>query len=170
MSNLLTKMPIKWEPFTCGFTWDSGRVYDVDGELVSNPNIYYPSLESWLECARNLKERYDRDMSDKLSKMNLTADGDSGNYCISKEAGDPRDHSVGIYLNVSANDYNNLKATVPAEMLDKIELRREIAVMHEVMASDGNNMIDKIDNTLARWSTDKNKKLIKLERYKLKYR
>lgn len=161
-------MPIKYEPFYKSYTWNNGKIFDPDGELVSNPKIWYPSLESWEETKQ--RERNNRNMSDTLAKINLTADGDNGNYCISKEAGDPKDHSVGIYLNVSANDYNSLKATIPAEMLDKIELRREIAVMHEVMASDGYGMIDKIDNTIARWSSEKNKKLIKLERYKLKYR
>ena len=164
MSDLLTKMPLKYEPmFIKGFTWNNGRVYDVAGELVSNPNIWYPSLESWQETKQ--KERNDRNMP---PKNDLTAIDDR--YCVANEAGDPKDHSVGIYLNVSANDYNNLKATISPEVLDKIELRREIAVMHEVMASDGYSMIDKIDNTIDKWANEKNKKLIKLERYKLKYR
>ena len=95
---------------------------------------------------------------------------ENGNYCLTKASGDPKDHQVGISLNVSANDYNTLKENLPAELLDKIELRREIAVMQEVMKTEGYGMICKIDNYIDKCSSEKNKKLVKIERYKLKYR
>ena len=148
------------------FTWYNGKVYDMDNELVSNPKIWYPSLESWFETTQKKRKivRY-MPVTDFIGVHE-----DDGRYFVDESSHDPKDHAVNITLNVSANDYSTLKGSLSPDMLDKIELRRELAVMHEVANAEGGNIYQRIDNTIDKWSKESNKKLIKLERYKLKYR
>ena len=143
---------INLQPFTNGFTWNNGKVYDVEGELVSNPNIWYPSLETWMETKKTQK-----------TSNNMAEAG----Y---KVPNDPKDHKVTCNLTVSANDYEAIKAALPVQYFDQLETKRELAIMHEVMASPGNNLYQKIDNALARWGNEKQNLVRGEVRYKLKYR
>ncbi len=79
---------------------------------------------------------------------------------------DPKDHKVTCSITISANDYDKVKAVLPAKEFDNLEIKREIAVMHEVIKHPGNTMIEKVDNTIEDWS----KGQVLCDRYKLKYR
>ena len=83
---------------------------------------------------------------------------------------DPKDHKVTCSLTVSANDYEDIKSKLPVQYFDQLETKREIAIMHEVWDSPGNNIYQKIDNTLERWSGEKQNLIRDEVRYKLKYR
>jgi hypothetical protein len=80
---------------------------------------------------------------------------------------DPKDHKVTCSsITISANDYDKVKAVLPAKEFDNLEIKRELAVMHEVIKHPGNTMIEKVDNTIEDWS----KGQVLCDRYKLKYR
>ncbi len=86
-------------------------------------------------------------------------------------SGDAKDHKVTCQLTLSTNDYNEIKACLPPKYFDKVETRREIAIMQEVMRHEGNDMIQKIDNTIKDWETSKQESIkTDQSRYKLRYR
>lgn len=85
-------------------------------------------------------------------------------------ANDPKDHKVTCNLTVSANDYEKIKEALPVEYFDQLETKRELAIMHEVMKAPGYNLDQKIDNTIERWSNEKQSLVRGEVRYKLKYK
>lgn len=89
---------------------------------------------------------------------------------ITEGSSDPRDHKVTCNLTVSTNDYEEIKSILPVKYFDQLETRRELAIMQEVMKSPGRSVIEKVDNTLDRWSHEKQTTVRGDVRYKLKYR
>lgn len=83
---------------------------------------------------------------------------------------DPKDHKVSVNLTVSSNDYEMLREKLPLKMFDELETKRELTIMHEVMKSPGQTMLDKVDNTVYAWEREKQTTVRGATRYKLKYR
>ena len=107
-------------------------------------------------------------MSDILSKVPLKQY--YGTEVTTEGSSDPRDHKVTCNLTVSTNDYEEIKSILPVKYFDQLETRRELAIMQEVMRSPGRSVIEKVDNTLDRWSHEKQTTVRGNVRYKLKYR
>ena len=111
-------------------------------------------------------------MSDILSKVPLKQFSTpyDRTEVTTEGSSDPRDHKVTCNLTVSTNDYEKIKAVLPVEYFDQLETKRELAIMREVMTSPGRGIIEKVDNTLDRWSHEKQTTVRGDVRYKLKYR
>ena len=142
--------------------WWNGKIYDPNGIMLSNPDIWYPSLESWEETQRNMKKKdYNWDLPGGYSVDDITATVES----------DPQDHKVTCNITLSANDYDAVKAALPAEYFDQLETKRELEIMHEVRQMPGSSMLAKIDNAIEYWSHERQSTVrTDNNRYKLKYR
>jgi len=139
----------------------NGKIYDPNGVMLSNPDIWYPSLESWEEIQENM--RNNNSLAGGYNNVDCTVTAEASS--------DPKDHKVACTITLSANDYDAVKAALPAQYFDELETRRELEIMHQVRQMPGYSMLDKVDNAIEHWSHER-QSLVRTEnnRYKLKYR
>lgn len=76
-----------------------------------------------------------------------------------KEETEPKNaHGIQFNLNVNSEDADAVReALVSAghvKIADKLEIKRELSIMHEVWGSEGENIYEKIDNCLETWRKD----------------
>ena len=75
-------------------------------------------------------------------------------------------HNVQFTIPVNDESFHEIKDKIPRKFYEEIETRRELAIMRDVMSSKGNNILEKVDNTLKSWNEEKTTS----KRYKLKYK
>ena len=126
--------------------WWNGKIYDPNGIILSNPDIWYPSLESWEETQKNMAKK--------------------------KEAEAPR---VEFSIPVKMGDYDKFMESIPDGYKKTVDTYRSLAIMHEVPARDGKTILEKINNTLNDWEQSDVYNGVEptkgeIARYKLKYR
>lgn len=74
-------------------------------------------------------------------------------------------HKINFTMEVNDEHYDSIKENLPRALYDEIETRRELTIMHEVMSAKGDDIYEKIGNTLKSWENETDN-----TRYKLKYR
>ena len=79
-------------------------------------------------------------------------------------------HEIKFKIKVKDEDFQSLKGKIPNKLFDEMEMRRELAIMNEVRKAKGNNILEKIGNTLDAWEKENNTVKINSMRYKLKYK
>ena len=80
-------------------------------------------------------------------------------------------HKLNFKMEVGDNQLQIIKDKLPRKLYDELETHRELAIMREVVSSKGNNIIEKIGNTLNRWDNEDNTQSIcNNTRYKLIHR
>lgn len=75
-------------------------------------------------------------------------------------------HTIKFEIPVNDKDFQEIKGKIPNRLYWELETRRECAIMNEVMKSEGENIFEKINNTILRNEKSNNN----LRRYKLKYK
>jgi hypothetical protein len=70
-------------------------------------------------------------------------------------------------MKVNDNQLELIKDKIPKDLYDELDMRKQLSIMNEVMKSEGNNIIEKFDNTIDRWYNVNNESNV---RYKLKYK
>jgi uncharacterized membrane-anchored protein YjiN (DUF445 family) len=80
-------------------------------------------------------------------------------------------HKLKFTMEVGDNQLQIIKDKLPRKLYDELETQRELAIMREVVSSKGDNIIEKIGNTLNRWDNEDNtQSLYNNTRYKLIHR
>ena len=79
-------------------------------------------------------------------------------------------HRVDFSIEIGDQQWHESKDKLPKGIYQDIETHRELAIMHEVMKAEGNSLDEKLNNTAYAWSNDKSTPVVKLERYKLRYK
>lgn len=79
-------------------------------------------------------------------------------------------HEIKFKIKVKDEDFQSLKGKIPNKLFDEMEMRRELAIMNEVREAKGNNILEKIGNTLDAWEKENNTVKTNNMRYKLKYK
>lgn len=80
-------------------------------------------------------------------------------------------HKLNFTMEVNDNELQIVKDKLPKKLYDNLEMRRELTIMHEVMSSKGNDIYEKIGNTLERWDNEnKTQPICSDTRYKLIHR
>ena len=86
-------------------------------------------------------------------------------------------HGVEFNLSVNSEDADAVRKALisvgHSEIADKLEIKRELSIMHEVWNSEGNDIFQKIDNCLETWRKDDYGKCIRDIRepkYKMKHK
>lgn len=67
-------------------------------------------------------------------------------------------HGVEFNLSVNSKDADIVRSALMkaghVKIADKLEIKRELAIMHEVWDTEGKNIYQKIDNCLEKWRKD----------------
>ena len=79
-------------------------------------------------------------------------------------------HRVNFSIEIGDQQWHETKDKLPKGIYQEIEMQRELAIMHEVMSSDGKTFDEKVDNTLAKWYDNNEEPQVVYERYKLRYK
>ena len=69
---------------------------------------------------------------------------------------DPKNkHGIEFNISVNSKDADAVRnALIKAghvKIADKLEIKRELSIMHEVMACEGNDVLQKVDNCIEKW-------------------
>lgn len=114
--------------------------------LISETNRY----EMGGRCKKNTsKKSYeddyeDEDEDDELKDYSCYNDDDAKNK-----------HGVEFNISVNSKDADAVRnALIRAghtKIADKLEIKRELSIMHEVMACEGDNIMEKADNCIEKW-------------------
>ena len=70
---------------------------------------------------------------------------------------DDHKNKHGIEFNISVNSKdadavrNALIESGHVKIADKLEIKRELSIMHEVMGCEGDNVLQKVDNCIEKW-------------------
>ena len=78
-------------------------------------------------------------------------------------------HTVNFSIKIGDQLWHEAKDKLPDGIYQDIETKRELAIMHEIMNSEGKTLDEKIDNTLDKWYNEEGQTTV-YERYKLKYK
>lgn len=82
----------------------------------------------------------------------------------------PKDKHT-ISINISASDMQKIRENqADSQLIDKIEAKREIAIMKEVFSAQGTTITDKIGNVIASWGEQTQTAAKEYKRYRLRHR